>query len=150
MECTLVLAKPDAVQRGHVGNIISRLEIRGLKLIGIKLIKIDRNTAEKHYNDHKAKPFFKGLVEFITSSPVVAMVFEGKNAIEVVRQTMGPTDPKKAPPGTIRGDLGIDMGRNLIHGSDSIESAEKEINIFFDESELCVYDRSIDPWLTES
>lgn len=150
MESTLVLAKPDAVQRSHVGSIISRLEARGLKLIAIKLTRIDRNTAEKHYGAHKSKPFFKGLVEFITSSPVVAMVFQGEGVIEVVRQTMGPTDPKKAPPGTIRGDLGIDMGRNLIHGSDSKESAEEEINLFFDKSELCIYDRSVDPWITES
>ena len=145
MERTLVLAKPDAVQRGLAGTIIARLEARGLKVVAIKLIQIDRSMAERHYEAHVGKPFFDGLVQFITSSPVVAMVLESNRAIEIVRQTMGDTDPAKATPGTIRGDLALDIGRNLVHGSDSPEAAQREIALFFDRAELLSYDRSLDP-----
>ena len=150
MERTLVLAKPDAVQRGLTGTIIARLEARGLKIVAIKLIRIDRPMAERHYEAHVGKPFFEGLVAFITSSPVVAMVLEGNRAIEIVRQTMGETDPAKATPGTIRGDFALDIGRNLVHGSDSSESAQREIALFFDQAEPLSYDRSLAPWIIES
>ena len=150
MERTLVLAKPDAVQRGLAGTIIARLEARGLKVVAIKLIQIDRSVAERHYEAHVGKPFFDGLVQFITSSPVVAMVLESNRAIEIVRQTMGDTDPAKATPGTIRGDLALDIGRNLVHGSDSPEAAQREIALFFDRADLLSYDRSLDPWIIES
>ena len=150
MERTLVLAKPDAVQRGLAGTIIARLEARGLKVIALKLMQIDRPLAERHYKAHVGKRFFEGLVEFITSSPVVAMVLEGNGAIEVVRHTMGDTAPAKAAPGTIRGDLALDIGRNLVHGSDSPEAAQREIDLFFDRRELLHYDRSLDPWVIES
>ena len=150
MERTLVLAKPDAVQRGLAGTIIARLEARGLKIVAIKLIRIDRSMAERHYEAHVGKPFFDGLVGIITSSPVVATVLEGNRAIDIVRQTMGETDPAKATPGTIRGDFALDIGRNLVHGSDSPESAEREIALFFDQAELLSYDRSLDPWIIES
>ena len=150
MERTLVLAKPDAVQRGLAGTIIARLEARGLKIVAVKLVQIDRSMAERHYEAHVGKPFYEGLVEFITSSPVAAMVLEGNRAIEIVRQTMGDTDPAKATPGTIRGDLALDIGRNLVHGSDSPDAAQREIALFFDQAELLHYDRSLDPWIIES
>ena len=148
-ERTLVLIKPDAVQRGLVGDIISRLESRGLKIAGLKIIKIKRTIAEQHYRVHKTRPFFPKLVDFITSSPVVAIVFQGRNAVEVTRNTMGQTDPTGAAPGTIRGDFAIDIGRNLIHGSDSIKTAEEEILLFFTGDELLNYQVSTDPWITE-
>ena len=150
MERTLVLAKPDAVQRGLAGTIIARLEARGLKIVAVKLVQIDRSMAERHYEAHVGKPFYEGLVEFITSSPVAAMVLEGNRAIEIVRQTMGDTDPAKATPGTIRGDLALDIGRNLVHGSDSPDAAQREIALFFDHAELLHYDRSLGPWIIES
>ena len=150
MERTLVLAKPDAVQRGLAGTIIARLEARGLKIVAVKLVQIDRSMAERHYEAHVGKPFYEGLVEFIISSPVAAMVLEGNRAIEIVRQTMGDTDPAKATPGTIRGDLALDIGRNLVHGSDSPDAAQREIALFFDQAELLHYDRSLDPWIIES
>ena len=141
MQRTLVLAKPDALQRGLAGTIIARLEARGLKIVALKLIQIDRALAQRHYAAHVDKPFFAGLVEFITSAPVVAMVVEGREAVEVVRRTMGETDPAKAEPGTIRGDLALDIGRNLVHGSDSPEAAQQEIALFFDEAEVLNYRR---------
>lgn len=144
------MAKPDAVQRGLAGTIIARLEARGLKIVAVKLVQIDRSMAERHYEAHVGKPFYEGLVEFITSSPVAAMVLEGNRAIEIVRQTMGDTDPAKATPGTIRGDLALDIGRNLVHGSDSPDAAQREIALFFDHAELLHYDRSLDPWIIES
>ena len=144
------MAKPDAVQRGLAGTIIARLEARGLKIVAVKLVQIDRSMAERHYEAHVGKPFYEGLVEFITSSPVAAMVLEGNRAIEIVRQTMGDTDPAKATPGTIRGDLALDIGRNLVHGSDSPDAAQREIALFFDDAELLHYDRSLDPWIIES
>ena len=150
MQRTLVLAKPDALQRGLAGTIIARLEARGLKIVALKLIQIDIPLAQRHYAAHVEKPFFAGLVEFITSAPVVAMVVEGKEAVEVVRRTLGETDPAKAEPGTIRGDLALDIGRNLVHGSDSPEAAQQEIALFFDEAEVLNYRRDTDPWITES
>jgi len=150
MERTLILVKPDGVQRCVAGEIISRLERRGLKIAGLKMLQMDKALAEKHYAVHKEKPFFNDLVKFITSGPIIAAVLEGENAIESTRQTMGATDPKKAAPGTIRADLGINMEHNLIHGSDSPENAEKEIGIFFKQGEVITYTRDIDRWLTGS
>jgi len=150
MERTLVLVKPDAVQRGLIGEVISRIERTGLKLVALKMIHMDRDMAGRHYAIHQGKPFFEGLVGFITSSPLVAAVFEGPNAVEVVRKTMGATDPVKAAPGTIRGDLALDIGRNAVHGSDSKENAEKEINLFFSPKEIVSYKRNMEPWIIES
>ena len=150
MERTLVLVKPDGVQRGLVGEVISRLERRGLKLAALKLMLVDDALARRHYAEHLERPFFPGLAAFITSSPLVAMVWEADNAVSIVRQTMGETNPVNSPAGTIRGDLGIDIGRNLVHGSDSPESAEREVSLFFAPGEILSYDRSLDPWITES
>ena len=147
---TLVLLKPDAVQRGLVGRIISRLEDRGLKIAGMKLMQLDMDTARKHYAEHVEKPFFKGLASFMMSGPLIAVAVEGKNAVEVVRATMGSTDPQKSAPGTVRGDMAQDIGRNLIHGSDSAESAKRELAIFFKPEEMLSYSRDVDPWVIES
>ena len=136
MQRTLVLVKPDGVQRGLAGEIISRLERKGLKITALKMLQMDRAMAERHYDVHRGKPFFSSLVEFITSSPVVAAVVEGKEAVEVVRRMMGETDPLKSAPGTIRGDFGLELEQNLIHGSDSEENAQKEIATFFSEKEI--------------
>ncbi len=149
MEQTLVLVKPDGVQRGLIGEVIGRLERRGLKLVGMKLMQVDEALAYRHYGEHVDRPFFPGLVGFITSGPVVAMAWEANNAVEIVRNTMGPTNPANAAPGTIRGDLGVDIGRNLIHGSDSPESAERELSLFFQRGEIVTYARSSDPWIVE-
>ena len=150
MERTLVLVKPDGVQRALVGEIISRLERRGLKIVAMKMIKMDRGLAERHYAAHSQKPFFKGLVSFITSGPVVAMVLEGKSAVQVVRSAMGATAPLDSAQGTIRGDLALDIGANLTHGSDSDETARKEIGLFFSEGEVLEYARDVDRWIIES
>jgi nucleoside-diphosphate kinase len=150
LERSLVLVKPDGVQRGISGLIISRLESRGLKISGMKLFHISRDLAMKHYGAHQGKPFFDGLVRFITSGPVVAIVVEGPRAVEIVRNTMGSTDPLNAEPGTIRGDFGIEIGRNLVHGSDSLESAAHEISLFFSGEEVLNYERDIDSWVIES
>jgi nucleoside-diphosphate kinase len=150
MERTLVLAKPDAVQRSLVGEIISRLEARGLRITGLKVMQMTNEQAQRHYQAHKDRPFFQGLVSFISSGPLVAMVFEGNGAIALVRRTMGETAPADSASGTIRGDLAVDIGRNLIHGSDSPEAAAQEIPIFFEPSELVDYTRDIDSWITES
>ena len=150
MERSLVLLKPDAVQRGLVGEIISRLERRGLTLVGAKLMSVSDDLARRHYAEHVGKPFFDGLVSFITSSPIVAMVIQGQNAVEVVRATIGETDPRKSPPGTIRGDLALSIGMNLIHGSDSNESAKREMGLFFSEDELLDYGKDSDRWTTEA
>lgn len=150
MERTLVLVKPDGVQRGLVGEIISRFERRGLKLAAMKLIKVDDALARRHYAEHVDRPFFGSLVEFITSAPVAAMVWEADKAVEVVRNTMGSTSPASSPPGTVRGDLGVDIGRNLVHGSDSVESAAREVALFFKPEEILDYSRSNDPWIAES
>ena len=149
MERTLVLVKPDGVQRGLIGEVISRLERRGLKLVALKLMQVDATLARQHYAEHVQRPFFRGLVDFITSGPLVAMVWEADNAVKIVRQTLGETDPAKSPPGTIRGDLGLDIGRNLVHGSDGPESAEREISLFFRPLELLSYSRSTDLWIKE-
>ena len=150
MQRTLVLVKPDGVQRGLAGELITRLEQRGLKLVAMKMMTVSEELAGRHYSDHRGKPFFPGLVAFITSSPVVAVVVEGANAVELARNTMGATDPVQAAPGTIRGDLATSIGQNLIHGSDSADSAQKEIDLFFDPSEILSYDREVDRWITES
>jgi nucleoside-diphosphate kinase len=150
MERTFVMVKPDGVQRGLVGEVISRLEDRGLKLVGGKFMQIDQELAEQHYGEHEDKPFFDDLVSFITSGPVMAMVWEGQDAVAQVRAMMGETDPAESAPGTIRGDLGLDLGRNVIHGSDTEPgSAEREIDLFFDESELLDYERIDETWLYE-
>ena len=149
MERTLVLVKPDGVQRGLIGEVINRLERRGLKLVGMKLMQVDASLARQHYGEHVDRPFFGGLVDFITSSPVVAMAWEADNVVEAVRNTMGQTNPTTSPPGTIRGDLGLDIGRNLVHGSDSPESAERELALFFNSGELLDYVRANDPWIKE-
>ncbi|GAV23999.1 nucleoside-diphosphate kinase [Carboxydothermus pertinax] len=149
MERTFIMVKPDGVQRGLVGEIISRFEKRGFKLVGLKLMQISRELAETHYGEHKSKPFFEGLVNFITSGPVVAMVWEGKEVIATAREMMGATNPLKAQPGTIRGTYGIDVGRNVIHGSDSPESAAREIALFFKEEELLSYEKTLDTWIYE-
>lgn len=150
-ERTFVMAKPDAVQRALVGEIVSRLESRGLKLVGAKLLEIDRDLAEDHYAEHTDEPFFEDLLAFITSGPVFAMVWEGKDATRQVRRMMGATDPVTAAPGTIRGDFGLDIGRNVIHGSDHAEPGmnEREVALFFDESELVEYERIDETWLYE-
>lgn len=150
MERTLILIKPDAMQRGLAGTIITRLEQRGLKLAAMKLMQMDRALAERHYAIHVGKPFFESLVSYITSSPIIAIVVEGNRAVEIARQTMGATDPAKAETGSIRGDFGMDIGRNLVHGSDSIENAAKEISLFFTTEEIISYSRDIDGWITES
>jgi nucleoside-diphosphate kinase len=149
MQRTLVLVKPDGVQRGLVGSIVARLERRGLKLIGLKMMRISKEVAARHYAEHQGKPFFDGLIAFITSGPVVAMIWQGREAVTVVRSLVGATDPLKAAPGTIRGDLALDLGMNLIHGSDSPDRAETEIALFFDRGELHDYDRTADRWIRE-
>ena len=150
MKKTLVLLKPDAIQRGLVGEIVSRLERRGLKLAATKMMWVSRELATQLYAVHVGKPFFDGLVDFITSSPIIAMVVEGEEAVELVRTTMGATDPGGATPGTIRGDLAVSISRNLIHGSDSEETAQREIELFFTPEELLDYPRDSDRWITES
>lgn len=148
-ERTFVMIKPDAVQRGFIGEIIHRFEKRGIKLVGLKLVAVDRELAEKHYGIHKGKPFFEPTVSYITSSPVVAMVLEGENVIQVVRTMMGKTNPQEASPGTIRGDFGQFIGRNIVHGSDGPDTAAFEIGLWFSEKELAEYTRIDEVWLTE-
>ncbi|MBC7221715.1 nucleoside-diphosphate kinase [Candidatus Bipolaricaulota bacterium] len=147
MERTLVLLKPDAVQRRLVGRIISRIEEKGLKIVGLKMLRVSRELAEKHYAEHREKPFYPELVSFITSAPVVAMVVEGPKAVEVVRKLMGKTNPLEAEPGTIRGDFGLSVTMNLIHGSDSPSSAAREIALFFHEEEILTYNTADSAWL---
>jgi len=149
MERTLVLVKPDGVQRGLIGKIIDRFETRGLKLVGLKFIQMSDELAAKHYAVHVGKPFYESLVSYIVSGPVAAMAWEGKDVISIVRATMGITNPASAPPGTIRGDFGVEIGRNLVHGSDSPENADYELNLFFDDSELVSWQREIEPWIRE-
>ncbi len=149
MQRTLVLVKPDGVQRGLVGEVIRRLENRGLKLIALRMMRISRELAARHYAEHRGKPFYDGLIDFITSGPVVAMICEGREAVTVVRSLMGPTDPLRAEPGTIRGDLALDHGMNLIHGSDSASRAEAEIRAFFDPKEMLEYVRTSDRWIAD-
>ncbi|MDW7652195.1 MAG: nucleoside-diphosphate kinase [Bacillota bacterium] len=147
MERTYVMVKPDGVQRNLVGEIISRFEKKGFQLVGLKLMQIPEELAAKHYGEHKEKPFFGELIDFITSGPVVAMVWEGLNAVSVIRTMMGKTNPAEAAPGTIRGDFALFMGNNVVHGSDSAESAEREINLFFSPEELVTYKKATDTWL---
>jgi nucleoside-diphosphate kinase len=149
MERTLVLVKPDGVQRGLAGEIIGRLERTGMQIIGMKLMQISDELASTHYGEHEGKPFYAGLVGFITSSPVVALCLEGPSAISTTRKLMGETNPADADPGTVRGDLGVDMGRNLIHGSANADDAAREVGLFFDDDELTAYDRATQPWIVE-
>lgn len=146
IERTFIMVKPDGVQRGLVGEIVSRFENKGLKLVGAKLMNVSTQTAETHYAEHKERPFFKDLVDFITSSPVFAMVWEGENAIATARNMMGKTNPTDAASGTIRGDFGLTIGMNIVHGSDSPESAEREIGIWFG-SDVVSYEKSVDTWI---
>ena len=148
-EQTFVMIKPDGVQRGLVGNIINRFERKGIKLVAMKLVSVSKDLAEKHYGVHKGKPFFEPTVKYITSSPVIAMVLEGENAIEIVRKMMGKTNPSEAASGTIRGDFGQFIGRNIVHGSDGKNTAEFEINLWFSKEELASYTRIDETWLTE-
>ena len=149
MERTLCLLKPDAVQRGLVGKIIGRLEDKGLKIVGTKMILMDINLAKIHYSAHVDKPFFAGMADFMTSSPLLALALEGNNAVEVLRNIMGATDPQNADLGTIRADFAMSIGRNLVHGSDSAESAEKELGIFFKENEIFNYEPDQEKWVIE-
>ena len=149
MERTLVLIKPDAIQRGLAGEVISRLERRGLKIVAIRMLKVGKPLAKKHYAEHEGKPFFPGLVEYITSSPIIAAVFEGANAIAATRQTMGSTSPTEAAPGSIRADFGLDRGRNLTHASDSPASAKREIALFFGDMPPAAWQRDTDRWIFE-
>jgi len=150
MERTLVLIKPDAMQRGLAGGILARLERRGLRIVSMRLLQMDGALARQHYAEHEGKPFYDGLISYITSAPIIAAVFEGTDAVEVVRKTMGATNPAAAEPGTIRGDLALETGRNLIHGSDSLASAQREIPLFFREDELHTYLRDVDRWVFEA
>lgn len=147
METTLIILKPDAVQRGLCGRIISRFEDKGLQIIGAKMMQIPRELAERHYAAHEGKPFYDKLLRFMTGSPVVVLAVTGVKAIEISRRMMGATFGSNAEPGTIRGDFGVSNSFNLIHGSDSPEAAQKELDLFFDESELCPCDRSIEGWI---
>src|SRR6478609_1455177 len=148
-ERTFVALKPDAVQRGLIGELIGRFESKGFKLVGLKFMSVTREMAENHYGEHKEKPFFGGLVDFITSSPIVAMAWEGENAVASIRTMMGATNPKDSAPGTIRGDYAVDMGRNIVHGSDSPASAERELKIFFKDGELVSWSRCPEAWFYE-
>ena len=149
MERTLLIIKPDAVQRGLIGPILTRLERRGLRFAALKLMQITPELAARHYAIHQGKGFYEGLIEFITSGPVVVAVVEGNNAIEIMRRTMGATNPLQAEPGTIRADFGLEIGRNLVHGSDGPETAAYEIPLFFSEDEILRYDRAVDDWINE-
>jgi len=149
MERTLILIKPDGVQRGLMGQIVDRFERRGLKLLGMKFIQMSRELAERHYEVHKERPFYADLVAYITSGPVVAMVWEGKNAIAAARASMGVTNPVAAGPGTIRGDFAMEIGRNLVHGSDGEETAVREVALFFSPDELVNWSRNTDSWIRE-
>ena len=149
MERTFIAIKPDGVQRGLVGEIIQRFESKGFKLVGLKQLQVSRALAEEHYGEHKEKPFFAGLVDFITSSPVVAMVWEGKEVVASARKMIGATNPLSSEPGTIRGDFGIDIGRNIIHGSDAVETAQREIALWFNDGELSSWEPTLDQWIYE-
>ena len=149
MERTLVLIKPDGVQRGLIGEVISRLERRGLRLVGAKFLQVSQNLAETHYAIHKGKPFYDGLIAYITSSPVLAMAWEGPSAVVAVRQTMGATRPTEAAPGSVRHDFGLEVGRNLTHASDSVENGQAEVSLWFSDQELVSWGRALDPWIFE-
>jgi len=147
METTLIILKPDAVQRGLIGRIITRFEDKGMHVIGLKMMRIDRSLAETHYESHKGKPFYEGLVDFMTSSPVVVMALRGNGAIGICRKMMGATFGSNAEPGTIRGDFGVSNSFNLVHGSDSPEAAKRELELFFEKSEIDHWDWTIEPWV---
>jgi nucleoside-diphosphate kinase len=147
LERTLIIIKPDGMQRGVAGQVLSRFEARGFKFAGLKLMRITRELAERHYAEHQGKPFYESLVRFITSSPVIVGVVEGPIAIAVTRTMLGATNPANAAPGTIRGDFAVSLSNNVIHGSDGPESAQREIGIFFSPDELISYDRAADPWI---
>lgn len=149
MERTLIIIKPDAVQRGLTGEVLSRFEQRGLRIIGMKFMQVSRELAEKHYDVHRERPFFGPLVDYITSAPVVVIALEGTNAIVAARNTIGATNPSEANAGTIRGDFGLEVGRNLVHGSDSVENGHIEIANFFTDDEVVGWERSTDPWIFE-
>lgn len=149
MERTFLAIKPDGVQRGLVGDIIRRFETKGFTLVGLKLMNVSRELAEKHYDVHREKPFFAGLVDFITSGPVVAMVWEGDGVVASARKIIGATNPLTSEPGTIRGDYGVSIGRNLIHGSDAVETAQREISLWFSEDGLANWTPTISPWIYE-
>jgi nucleoside-diphosphate kinase len=149
LERTLIIIKPDAVQRGLIGETITRFERRGLRIAAMKLIHIDNALAERHYAIHKGKPFYESLIRYITSSPVVVMVLEGNDAIEIARRTMGATNPAEATPGTIRADFGLEIGRNLVHGSDGPDTAATEVPLFFTAEEILSYGRDTDRWIFE-
>ena len=149
-ERTFVAIKPEAVERGLVGDVIKRFERKGLKLVGMKFMHVQRSLAEQHYGEHKGKPFYEGLVSHITSAPIVAMVWEGKGAIAISRSIIGATNPAEAQLGTIRGDLAVDIGRNIVHGSDGPESARREIGLFFKDEDLVNdWKRAVDRWVSE-
>ncbi|MBI1336819.1 MAG: nucleoside-diphosphate kinase [Phycisphaera sp.] len=150
METTLIILKPDAVQRGLMGKVITRFEDKGLRIAGAKLMMVPRDLAERHYGEHKGKPFFDGLIKFVTSSPVLVLAIEGDEAITVCRKLIGATNGKKAEAGTIRGDLGLSGGMNLVHGSDGPESAQRELALWFKESELVRYQKSVEAWVYEA
>lgn len=147
MERTFIMVKPDGVQRGLIGEIVNRFEQKGFKLVGAKLMQISNSLAEQHYGEHKERPFFGELVEFITSGPVFAMVWEGEDVISISRNMIGATNPQEATPGSIRGDYAVTVGKNIIHGSDSPESAKREINLFFKEEELIDYTKQDNDWI---
>ncbi len=149
MERTLVLIKPDGVQRGLIGEVIARLERRGLRLVGAKFLQVSPELAETHYAIHQGKPFYDGLIAYITSAPVMAIVWEGPNAIAAVRQTMGATRPTEAAPGSVRHDFALEVGRNLTHASDSVENGQAEVSLWFTDQELVPWKRAIDPWIFE-
>ncbi len=149
MERTLVLVKPDGVERGLIGEVISRLERRGLRLVAAKFMQVSKQLAETHYAIHKGKPFYEGLISYITSAPVMAMVWEGPNAVAAVRQTMGSTRPTEAAPGTLRHDFALEVGRNLTHASDEPANGEKEVALWFGKDELVDWTRDVDRWIFE-
>lgn len=149
-ERSLVLVKPDAMQRGLAGMVLQRLENRGLRLIGLKLMRVDQDLASRHYAEHEGKPFFASLVDYITSSPIIAAVFEGDSATSAIRNSVGATNPSQAAAGTIRGDFGLEVGRNLVHASDSPESGERELALFFTQEELVQWSRDNERWISEN
>jgi len=149
MERSLVLVKPDGVQRGLIGEVIARLERRGLRLVAAKFMAVSQELAETHYAIHKGKPFYEGLIAYITSAPVMAMVWEGPNAVTAIRQTMGATRPTEAAPGSLRHDFALEVGRNLTHASDTVENGAKEVALWFEQEELVVWSREVDRWVFE-
>jgi len=149
VERTLIIIKPDAVQRGLIGEIITRFERRGLRIVGMKFMRIDRALAEQHYAEHRDKSFYESLLDYITSAPVVVMVLEGPNAVQIARNTIGATKPIDAAAGSIRGDFGLETGRNLVHGSDSPASSQREVALFFEAEELISWTRDVDRWILE-